>query len=68
MSVSLADRLRAVLSPSARDDKRNIDSLATKLGCSRDDAEWVYGRSREVGHGAAMIEWEERCRERAAAS
>ena len=68
MSVSFAHRLRAVLSPSGRDDKRNIDSLAAKLGCSREDAEWVYGRSREVGHGAAMLEWEERCRERAAGS
>jgi hypothetical protein len=31
-----------------------------------DDAAWIYGRSRQVGHGTAMLEYEERCRERAA--
>ena len=65
MSGSLVDRLRAILSPSSRADERNIDSLAVKLGASRDDAEWVYRRSHEVGFGAAMLEWDELCRKRA---
>lgn len=65
MTGSIADRVRAILSPAARADRRNIESLARQLGASAEDAEWVYRRSREVGHGAAMLEWEELCRERA---
>jgi len=62
--ASLAARLRSFLSPAARTDRRNIHSLAVQLGASVEDAEWVYRRSREVGHGAAMLEWEALCRER----
>ena len=68
MSGSLVDRLRAILSPSARTDRRNIESLAAKLAISDEDAAWIYRRSREVGHGAAMLEWEELCRQRGQAS
>ena len=64
MSDSVTERLREMLSPSARTERRNIQALAEQLGASTDDAAWVYRRSREVGHGAAMLEWEERCRER----
>jgi hypothetical protein len=60
----MIDRLRLMLSPGARDDRRNIAALAKQLGSSAEDATWVYERSRQVGHGAAMLEWEERCRER----
>ena len=62
---TVIERVRAFLSPTARADRRNIASLASQLGCSREDAAWVYRRSREVGHGAAMLEWEEKCRDRA---
>ena len=68
MSGSLVDRLRVMLSPSARTDRRNVHSLAVKLGISFEDAEWIYRRSREVGHGTAMLEWEELCRQRQRAS
>jgi hypothetical protein len=61
---SLPERLLALLSPGRRAERRNIDALAARLGASVDDAAWIYGRSREVGYGAAMLEYEERCRER----
>jgi hypothetical protein len=61
---SLIDRVMAVLSPARRVDRRNVEALAAKLGCSREDAEQVYRRSHEVGFGAAMLEYEQRCRER----
>jgi len=63
---SLLERVREQLSPGRRADRRNIVALARRLGTSTDDAAWIYGRSRHVGHGAAMLEYEERCRERAA--
>jgi hypothetical protein len=63
--LPILDRLVARLSPRSR-DRRNIDALARRLGVSRADAEWIFTRSRVAGFGAAMIEYEERCRERAA--
>jgi hypothetical protein len=62
---SLLERVRGLLSPSARTDRRNIDSLAKRLGMPVEDAAVIYRRSRAVGFGAAMTEYEGRCRERA---
>lgn len=57
---SLRERLRRLLSPAARADERNITSLAERLCLPREDASWIYRRSREVGFGAAMSEYEAR--------
>lgn len=62
---SLLERVRDMVSPSARTDRRNIDSLAERLGVPVEDAAVIYRRSRAVGFGAAMTEYEERRRERA---
>lgn len=67
MLIGLASRLRLVARRVARivtfrerDDRRNIASLADHLGICRDDAEWLYGRSREVGYPTALAELERR--------
>ncbi len=59
---TLIERIR-LLAPAARAERRNIESLAARLGVSIDDAAWIHARSREVGFGAAMTEYEARCRE-----
>jgi hypothetical protein len=61
--ASLTSRLLDAVLPRRRDDRRNIEALAARLGASTDDAEWVYRRSRAVGYGAAMLEYEARCRD-----
>lgn len=60
---SLVDRLRQLLSPTARADRQSVASLAKQLGVSEAEAESIYRRAREVGFGAAMSEHEDRARE-----
>ena len=56
---SLIGRLRGLV-PGAGDDRRNIAVLARRLGVPETDAAWIYARSREVGFGAAITEYEGR--------
>lgn len=62
----LFDRVRDALSPARRHDRHNAAALASRLGVSLADAAWIVGRSREVGYGATMLEYEEICRQRQA--
>lgn len=57
---SLIGRVRALIPSRADDDRRNIAALAHRLNVPETDAAWIYGRSREVGFGAAMTEYERR--------
>ena len=61
---SLMERLRDLLSVGSRDDRRNIAALAERLDIPTEEAARIYRRSREVGYGVAMQEYEERCEER----
>ena len=55
---SLVGRVRALVPDRGDDDRRNIATLARRLDVSVDDARWIYQRSRDVGFGAAMTEYE----------
>jgi hypothetical protein len=61
---SVIERLLSLLTPPRRQHRRNISALAARLGTTTDDAAWIYARSRAVGHGAAMVEYQAMCAER----
>jgi hypothetical protein len=50
-------RVRAAVSLQRREERRNVDALATHLGIPYDDAAWIYRRSRQVGYPTAMTEF-----------
>jgi phage replication-related protein YjqB (UPF0714/DUF867 family) len=54
----MVERVRVALSFRHRDDRRNVAALASHLGVSREDADWIYRRSREVGYPTALTEFE----------